>query len=411
MKSFILIPLLFSFSASLLAKETKSPPQKNSEILHRVWKTGSEKACSPDMQKAFSEATRLKLEKQLKSEDNIEDLATILNPFLVSLGKSHTEFMTTASEGYYLFKSYESISKPPLRPSPKLINPGIQLGKDRDGYFVREVLDGFPASIAGLKKKDRIISINGIPFIGSWGISPRVVSIQTQRMGKALDIKMEIKALDWNQSFQDASKNSVKIFKTINGKKIGYIHLWSGVHPESAKLLAQSITKLKKQKITSLILDLRGGYGGAWWDHLDPFFLDTSSYMKMEINSGGEIETMESPFKKNKNYYAGPMAVLINEGVRSGKEALAYQFKKTKRATLIGEKTPGYFTTGKYFYVEEPLNYIFYLCVYQLKLDGNIIEGIGIQPDLNVPFDLLGEHNDSQLDRAIDYLKNNESLC
>ena len=52
--------------------------------------------------------------------------------------------------------AHEAISKPKLRPAPKLVNPGAQLGKDKNGYFVREVLDGFPAGVAGLKKKDRI---------------------------------------------------------------------------------------------------------------------------------------------------------------------------------------------------------------------------------------------------------------
>lgn len=378
--------------------------QNNSDILIKIWNTASKKACSDEMQAAFSEENRLQLAGKLKSQDKIDDLAEVLNPFLFSLGKSHTEFMTTSTEGYYFFKSHEAISKPQLKASPKLINPGVQLGKDKDGYFIREVLDGHPAIAAGLKKKDRIISVDGKPFGGNWGISPRLASIQIQRQGKDFDIKSEIKALDWSQSFQNASKESVKTFRTIKGQKIGYIHLWSGAHPESATFLEQAVAKLKKQKITSLILDLRGGYGGAWWDHLDPFFPDTSTYMKMEINMGDKTEIMESPFKKNKNYYSGPMAVLVNEGVRSGKEALAHQFKKTKRAILIGEKTPGYFTTGQYFYVDEPLNYILYLCVYQLKLDGNIIEGIGIQPDLHVPFDLLGKHQDSQINQAIDYL-------
>ena len=378
--------------------------KNNSDILTKVWNTASKKACSSEMQAAFSELNRLQLVSKLKSQDKIDDLAEVLNPFLFSLGKSHTEFMTTSSEGYYFFKSHEAISKPQLRPTPKIINPGLQLGKDKDGYFVREVLDGLPAMAAGLKKKDRIVSVDGVPFVGNWGTSPRIVTIQIQRMGKGLDIKSEIKAFDWSQSFQDASKKSVTTFTTKNGQKIGYIHLWSGVHPESAKFLAQVVAKLKKQKITSLILDLRGGYGGAWWDHLDPFFSNTSTYMKTEINVGGETEIMESPFKRNKNYYSGPMAVLVNEGVRSGKEALAYQFKKTKRAILIGEKTPGYFTTGQYFYVDEPLNYILYLCVYQLKLDGNVIEGIGIQPDYNVPFELSGEYEDSQLTKAIELL-------
>lgn len=397
--------LLIIGSVLALARMAQaSSLQNNSDILTKVWNTASKKACSTEMQAAFNESSRLQLISKLKSQDKIDDLAEVLNPFLFSLGKSHTEFMTTSSEGYYFFKSYEALSNPQLKPIPKIMNPGIQLGKDKDGYFVREVLDGLPAIAAGLKKKDRIVSLDGVPFVGNWGSSPRIVSIQIQRMGKSLDIKSEIKALDWSQSFQDASKKSVTTFTTKNGQKIGYIHLWSGTHPESSKFLAQAVAQLKKQKITSLILDLRGGYGGAWWEHLDPFFPDTSTYMKMEINAGGETEIMESPFKKNKNYYSGPMAVLINEGVRSGKEALAYQFKKTKRAILIGEKTPGYFSTGEYFYADEPLNYILYLCIYQLKLDGNIIEGIGIQPDLNIPFDLSGEHQDSQINQAIDYL-------
>lgn len=375
----------------------------HSDILLKIWKTASNKACSQEMRDAFNEKNRLQLNSQLKSQGTIDDLAEVLNPFLFSLGKSHTEFMTTSSEGYYLFKSHVAMSNPKMRPAPRIINPGVQVGRDQDGYFIREILDGHPAMSAGIKKKDRIIAVDGVPFVGSWGLTPRTASIRVQRQGQDLEIKSEIKALDWSESFQSASVASVRTF-SVQGRKIGYIHLWSGVHPQSAKFLAKAVAKLKKQKITSLILDLRGGYGGAWWEHLDPFFPDTSTYMTMEVSNGKKTEVMKSPFKKNKNYFSGPMTVLINEGVRSGKEALAHQFKKTKRAVLIGEKTPGYFTSGQYFYVDEPLNYIFYLCVYQLKLDGNVIEGIGIQPDVNVPFEPTGEHFDSQLNQAIEYL-------
>ncbi len=59
----------------------------------------------------------------------------ILNPFLKSLGWSHTEFLTQRDETYYALRSYLSSIDPKNPPAPKIINPGIQLGHDEDGYF------------------------------------------------------------------------------------------------------------------------------------------------------------------------------------------------------------------------------------------------------------------------------------
>ena len=85
---------------------TQSSYAQNSEILKKVWETGSKKACSLEMQKAFSHEARLKLETELKNQEDVNELARVLNPFLANLKMSHTEFMTTSSEGYYFFKSY-----------------------------------------------------------------------------------------------------------------------------------------------------------------------------------------------------------------------------------------------------------------------------------------------------------------
>jgi carboxyl-terminal processing protease len=384
---------------------TQSSYAQNSEILKKVWETGSKKACSLEMQKAFSHEARLKLETELKNQEDVNELARVLNPFLANLKMSHTEFMTTSSEGYYFFKSYSALTNKKIRPIPKIQNPGIQLGHDGKGYFVREVLTGFPADKAGIKKKDRILSLNDKPFNGTWLSQHAKAKLTYLQNETQKEIDIEVKSLDWNQAFQDATSNSVKIINSKKGKKIGYIRLWSGVHPQSADLIKRTVKKFKRQNVSSLILDLRGGYGGAWWEHLDAFYPDTSTYMQMEILvPHNESEMLKSPFKKNQNTFDGPMVVLTNEGVRSGKEALAHQFKKTKRAVLVGEKTPGYFSTGQFFYVEEPLDYLFYLCVYQLKLDGEVIEGRGIQPDYTIGFQVEGEYNDSQLNFAVEYL-------
>lgn len=109
--------------------------------------------------------------------------------------------------------------------------------------------------------------------------------------------------------------------------------------------------------------------------------------------------------QSNPGSYLGRMAVLIDDGSRSGKEALAYQFKKSKRATLIGTSTPGYFSGGGLFFLDQPKDYFLYLCVRRdSKLDGVEIEGVGVAPHVFVPFDINNKWQDSQLDHAIDLL-------
>jgi carboxyl-terminal processing protease len=105
------------------------------------------------------------------------------------------------------------------------------------------------------------------------------------------------------------------------------------------------------------------------------------------------------------------MVVLINEGVRSGKEALAYQFKKSNRAILIGTNTMGAFSVGRGIFNNKNLPYFLYLATGELLLDQNRIEGIGISPDIHVPY-TLNENSeaDPQIERAkIEILKKIEA--
>jgi len=98
------------------------------------------------------------------------------------------------------------------------------------------------------------------------------------------------------------------------------------------------------------------------------------------------------------------MVVLSNESVRSGKEALAYQFKRTKRAFVVGRQTAGAFVAGKGFFADENLRYLLYLAVKGVLRDGNDLGGRGIAPDREVVFPLgstLAE--DPQLRAALEH--------
>ncbi len=388
----------FAYSASVHAHT-----ETNSEILTKIWETGRQKSCSPEMRSRFDRSSLLNVQTQVKSKFNRNALARALNPFLFSLGYSHTQFFSDQMESYYLFKGYYSQTHPSAPSAPLIVNPGIQVGSDDQGFFAREVLDGLPAK-KRILKGDRLLLLDGKPFRGTWGVQAKQqASLRISRQGTLLDLILPLPVLNWSQAFQDATLKSIKTL-THRKRVIGYVRLWSGVHPDSASALWTAVSTLKAAHVEGLVLDLRGGYGGAFWEHLDPFFSDRKDFFEMSATDGdNQTVVMRAEPKSNPDAYLGPMVVLINEGSRSGKEALAYQFKKSKRAKLVGTSTPGYFSGGELFFLDQSSDYFLYLCVRRDSLlDGNPIEGIGIKPDVVAEFQHLGSDQDAQLKAALD---------
>jgi len=376
----------------------------NHEVLQKIWGIGKTQSCTQEMRSQFSEKQFDRIASSLANQEDRDVLASVLNPFLFSLGMSHTKFLTITDEDYFFFKSHSQLVNPKLPAPPALFNPGVQLGRDTNGYFIREVLDGLSAKKAGVFRDDRILSLNGQAFKGVWSDKPGPVTVGVIRNGEPLTFNLDVHSLNWSNALHAATRESVQVIDSGAGK-IGHVRLWTGTHPQSASQLQEIVSGLKP-KVSAVILDLRGGYGGSWWEHLDPFFPDSNSYFSAQlIESDGSIVSETDSAHVNPDAFTGPMVVLINEGVRSGKEALAYQFKKTARARLIGSKTPGYFSVGAFMFADEPVDYAFYLCVRRVTLNHTEIEGVGITPDEDVPFTATGPFRDSQLDTAIQYLR------
>ena len=99
--------------------------------------------------------------------------------------------------------------------------------------------------------------------------------------------------------------------------------------------------------------------------------------------------------------FNGPVVVFINGDSRSGKELLAYYVKKTGRGVLLGERTAGFVSAGSWRRISE--DSLLYFCISMLIIDGERLEGVGVEPDIVVPFDIrFAEGKDVQLERAKD---------
>jgi len=267
------------------------------------------------------------------------------------------------------------------------------------------VLEGFPLHAAGLRRGDRILEVDGGPFHPIVSFQGKQISrLVFERTGRRRSVAIRPVQSGLPEAFLTAIRNSAKIVRA-GKRKIGYVHLWFGGF-DSDLILSNIVQSQFQGRVDGLILDLRDGFGAAWWNHLDPFYPDRKEYfISTTVSRDGSQTTLRPEPQRNPGCFSGPMVVLINEDVRSGKEALAYQFKKTKRAFLIGARTAGAFVARKGFFADEDHGYLLYLAVKGVLLDGNAIEGQGIAPDREVAYPLEKVlPKDPQLEAALEHL-------
>ena len=83
----------------------------------------------------------------------------------------------------------------------------------------------------------------------------------------------------------------------------------------------------------ALVWDLRDGWGGAQPQYLD-LFNPNASTTQVTDRSSGHTRIEDVKWRK-------PVVMLVNGGTRSGKEVLAYGFKRYRLGEVIGTRTAG----------------------------------------------------------------------
>lgn len=201
---------------------------------------------------------------------------------------------------------------------------------------------GSPAEKAGLKPGDQIMKINGK---GIEGLDLFEV-VSKVRGKKGSSVVLEIVRDGSKTPVQISVKRDVIPLETIHsgiemskGKKVGYIEITS-FSEETAQDFEKALTELEKEKIDSLLLDVRGNPGGflsSVEEILSNFVTKDKPYILIEERSGKK-EKFYSDLKKPKTY---PIAVLIDKGSASAAEILAAAMQTAGGYSLIGETTFG----------------------------------------------------------------------
>lgn len=220
---------------------------------------------------------------------------------------------------------------------------GIEFVIRDDTIRVQGVVKNGPAEQAGILAGDKIVSVDGKPFVG------KVVtnSESMRRLKGPKDTKVKIGVVRYGQkkvkqftiTRGDIPQKSISAAYMLD-ENTGYIKIKNfgeNTYPE----LLIALAKLSQEGFGNLVIDLRDNTGG---------YLNSAVQMANEFLPKNRLivytEGRRSPRQDFKSdgrgsYQNIPLVVLINEASASASEIFAGAMQDNDRATIIGRRSFG----------------------------------------------------------------------
>lgn len=292
------------------------------------------------------------------------------------------------------------------------VGVGLTLSPNENGeIMVIAPFDGSPAQEAGIIKNDIIFKINGKEYMYE-----NVDEAINQMKGKAGEkVDLEIKR-EGEENFSVTLTKAEITYKSVSTNKISEDVIYTRISRFDINTYDDLIKELNQYKIdenTNLILDLRDNPGGTvvTATAIADLFIDDGVIVTEKYKNKKDIVEKATDGYLKAKY---PIVVLINESSASASEILSGALKDHKKAVLIGEKTFGKGLINQRFPLDSKSSLVLSVAEYETP-KGTKIHGIGITPDIEVPFDYnrsiltLEEQDDIQLQEALSYIEENKS--
>jgi len=396
----------FVVSASLMflvSGHAQSAPASSSAF-DWVWQTVDEKFYDTKLNGVDWAAMKGKYRARVERAGSRDEQAAAINQMLAELRTSHTRYYTPDTTEYFQIVGLflpanaglgEKTAKALTDGKPLYSGIGIYTTVEGGQHYVRAVFEGLPAHRAGVLLGDRIVTVDGAPYheIRSFeGKAGKPVSLVVERApGVSRTLPVVPVMLDGSTMFVDAMSASVELIRH-DGKQIGYVHAWSYAGQQYQDILRSELFFGRLKEADAVVLDVRDGWGGADPSNLNLFTRRGLSWTVRERD--GKTASYPSAWSK-------PVVLLTDHRSRSGKELVAYAFKRGRVGTIVGERTGGAVLPGTIFANDE--GNVLYLATADLVLDdGTRLEGVGVEPDIEVPLAVpFAQGKDSQKERAV----------
>ena len=220
---------------------------------------------------------------------------------------------------------------------------GVEFNIRQDTIHVQNVIKNGPAERAGLLAGDKIVSVDGKPFVG------KIVTNQEaqRRLKGPKDTKVKVgvmryglkKVKEFVITRGDIPQKSIGASYMLD-EKTGYVRIKSfgeTTYPELLIALAQ----LSEQGFQNLVIDLRDNTGGYLTSAIQIANEFLAKNKLIVYTQGRKSPKQEYRSDGHGSYQKIPLVVLINEGSASSSEIFAGAMQDNDRATIIGRRSFG----------------------------------------------------------------------
>ena len=220
---------------------------------------------------------------------------------------------------------------------------GIEFVIRQDTLHVQNVISGGPAQKAGLLAGDKIISIDGEPFVGKdatneeamhklKGPNKSKVKVGVLRYGTKKPIEIEI-------TRGEVKTKSIMATYMLDDNT-GYIRIKNfgeNTYPE----MLVSLAELSQYGFKNLVIDLRDNTGGYLESAVQLVNEFLPSNKLIVYTEGRKSQRQEYKTDGRGSYQKMPLVVLINENSASASEIFAGAIQDNDRGTIIGRRSFG----------------------------------------------------------------------
>jgi len=306
---------------------------------------------------------------------------------------------------YYLDKDAQSDFSETIE--GKYVGVGLTLTPSENGeILIIAPFDGSPAQQAGILKNDIITKINGKEYM--YEDVEEAVKLMKGKEGETVELEIKREGVE---NFAVTLTKAEIAYQSVNSKELAENTVYVRISRFDLNTYDDFVNELGRYSVdenTNLVIDLRDNPGGTVHTAvaIADLFIDKGVIITEKYRNKKDITEKAQDGHINVKY---PVTVLTNESSASASEILAGALKDHKKAYLIGEKTFGKGLINQQFKIDSSSSIVLSIAEY-LTPEGTKIHGVGIEPDMIVPFDVnksvlsLEFEEDVQLQKAIEYI-------
>jgi carboxyl-terminal processing protease len=274
---------------------------------------------------------------------------TTLDSILSSVGDGHTFRLTPIAWAQF-------VANTDNEPLPMV---GLKFAPlpDVSALVVTRVLEGSPASLAGLSRGDVVWAVNGVSLETFKSASEAVSAITTLEFNKQR-FTLEVSHLGTERKtvkFEPAELKPWLPSYELRSDGVAVVTFYQYL---TGNLIASRVHKFVRQaqaaKARAIVLDVRGSGGGSGYESVASAgaFVEPVGTQFESVRSKGRVvyqdgKIANSGFRiSNPAKWTGVVLVLTNHISRSAAEYMTFFLQETQRAKVIGEPTAGVLNTS-----------------------------------------------------------------